>query len=90
MGHNPNGSITISTLGDYAEFGHTLSATCEGYGCGRRSLAVTLGDLIRIFGADWPFVAHKPPIRCTECGSRDISYIIGTAGDARPTMGHYQ
>lgn len=90
MGRNPHGSITLMTLGDYAEFGHTLSATCEGHGCGRRSLPVTLDDLIRIFGADWPFVERKPLIRCTECGSRDISYIIGTTGDARQDLDHSQ
>lgn len=90
MGRDLNGSITISTLGDYAEFGHMLSATCEGHGCGRRSLPVTLDDLIRIFGSDWPFVARKPPIRCTECGSRDISYTISSASDAGMTLGHSQ
>lgn len=76
MGRNPNGSITISTLGDFAEEGHTLRATCEGYGCNRRSLPVTLDDLIRIFGPDWPFITRKPPIKCAECGSNRISYTV--------------
>ncbi|RIY00236.1 hypothetical protein D3218_13200 [Aureimonas flava] len=89
MGHNPDGSITVSKLGDYAEFGYTLSATCEGFGCSRRPLAVTLEDLIRIFGPDWPFVERKPRIKCQVCGSNRISWIIGMSGrEDRKTLGH--
>ncbi len=75
MGRNPDGSITISTLGDYREFGHSFGAYCEAHDC-RRKLSVTLDDMIRIFGPDWPFVKQKPPIKCAACGSRNISYIV--------------
>lgn len=86
MGRNPDGSITISTLGDHREFGYTLTAYCETYGC-RRALSATLDDLIRIFGADWPITRQKPPIKCVECGGRDISWIMSpknTTGQATP------
>lgn len=89
MGCNPDGSITIRTLGDYREFGYTLSATCEAERCNRRTLAVTLDDLIRIFGEAWDFIDTKPPIKCTVCGSNRISYIVNTNGmDGRKTLGH--
>lgn len=86
MGHNSDGSITISTLGDFREFGHSFQAYCDEYGC-RRTLAVTLDDMIRIFGPDWPFTSRKPPIKCAECGSNRISYTVAprnTTGRLEP------
>ncbi len=88
MGRNPDGSITIRTLGDYREFGYTLSATCEGERCNRRTLAVTLEDLIRIFGPEWDAISHRLPIKCTVCGSNRISYIVNTNRMDSRTLGH--
>ena len=62
--------IVIETLGDLAEHSMGLAWHCAA--C-HRTLGLTLDEAIRRWGRDQVYVRWRPPIRCAECGSREIA-----------------
>ena len=64
---------TIDTLGKLADAGMGLAWTCNN--C-HRTLGLTLDEAIRRWGRNQVFVQWAPPLKCSECGSRDISMRV--------------
>ena len=64
---------TIDTLGKLADARMGLVWTCNE--C-HRTLGLTLDEAIRRWGRNRVFVRWAPPLKCAECGSRDISMRV--------------
>ena len=77
MPRNPDGSNTLSTIGDMIEEGYEISAHCGGTGCHHWS-RLDLTVLAKRLGRDHSARAEAltPYFRCSKCGSKDVSYTL--------------
>jgi hypothetical protein len=75
MGVNPDGSITIHSLGDRIDAGHEMSVFCSD--CGRRS-DLDLEALAEKLGRDHSALAADlaTKLKCQECGSKRMSFNV--------------
>lgn len=75
MPRNPDGSITISTLGDHIDEGNDISAYCDD--CGR-STYLNLEKLAEKLGRGHSALVGKlgPKLKCSKCGSKRMSFIV--------------
>lgn len=75
MPRNPDGSITISTLGDHIDEGHDISAHCGN--CGRK-VYLNLEMLAEKLGRDHSALVSElgTKLKCSGCGSKQISFTL--------------
>ena len=64
---------TIDTLGKLADAGIGLAWACNH--C-HRTVSLTLDEAIRRWGRNQFFVQWATPLKCSECGSQDISMRV--------------
>jgi hypothetical protein len=76
----------ISTIGDFIEHGSSLSVCCARcHPMTGRSHAVDLQAMADRFGRDHDLYAdhfgpRRPlPMRCSRCGSREVSWIVSAS-----------
>ncbi|MDE0921479.1 hypothetical protein [Aurantimonas coralicida] len=69
----PDNPTRIDTLGKLVDNGMGLAWACDN--C-HRTLGLTLDEAIRRWGRHQVFVQWAPPLKCAQCGSRDISMRV--------------
>lgn len=62
--------LTLDTLGDLLEHGHSLHASCGENGCPRQSAnrKLDLAELVAKHGADMKVADFLAKLRCSACG----------------------
>tara|TARA_R110002020_G_scaffold26443_5_gene85409 strand:+ start:985 stop:1239 length:255 start_codon:yes stop_codon:yes gene_type:complete len=73
--------ITIETLGDHLDHGHTISAHCGDRAC-YHSAELSLEHLIERLGRDHSALATHlvPHLRCGKCGGKGVSLTVSATG----------
>lgn len=84
---NPDGSISISTLGDFIDEGMGITAYCDG--C-HRGQSLDLERLADRLGREHGALARdlKPKLKCARCGSKNISFTVLSHAGWDGTGGH--
>lgn len=87
MPQNPDGSVSISTIGDFIDEGMGITAYCGG--CGRGQ-TLDLERLAEKLGRDHGALAGdlKPKLKCARCGSKDMSFIVRSNAGWNGSGGH--
>lgn len=87
MGKNPDGSSSIETVGDYIDEGYDSYVYCNN--C-RHKARQDLQMLAEKLGRDHSMLASKlrPRLRCSQCGSKDMSFSVATNKGWDGTGGH--
>ena len=63
----------IDTLGKLSDNGMGLAWYC---GSCNRKLGLDLDEAIRRWGRSQVFIKWSPPVKCSGCGSREITIIV--------------
>lgn len=69
--------ITLETLGDLIDGGHTIWATCSS--C-RHSAKLDLHAIAELKGRDWVTINKRWPVKCSACGGRRTTVTLIVAG----------
>jgi hypothetical protein len=79
------GVTKIVTLAEHIEYCHAIRAYCDRRGCGYHA-ELDLEVLVRRLGPDHSAMASKliPHLRCSRCGSRQVSLIVSPQTGYRP------
>jgi hypothetical protein len=79
MPRNPDGSISIRTIGDHIDHDHRISAHCSD--C-RRSTRLDLEALAARLGRDHGARVKDlaPKLKCSGCGSKAITFTVSPGG----------
>jgi hypothetical protein len=87
MGRNPDGSISISTIGDRIDAGQDMSAHCND--C-QWSTTLSLEKLAEKLGRDHSALAGdlKHRLKCSRCGSKNMGFTVHTNAGWDGTGGH--
>lgn len=87
MPRNPDGSITISTIGDFIDEGYDLFANCSD--CGRRTL-LPLEKLAERLGRDHGALVGQlgRKLSCSRCGSKNMTFTVVPHGTWDGSGGH--
>ena len=87
MGKNPDGSITIHTIGDHLDEGDDISVYCDD--C-EWSTMLDLEMLAEKLGRDHGAMAQdlRPKLKCSRCGSKNMSFIVRNYAGWDGTGGH--
>jgi hypothetical protein len=87
MPKNPDGSITIHTIGDRIDEGQDMKAYCDD--C-QWSTTLNLEKLAEKLGRDHSGLARdlKRRLKCSRCGSKNISFIVHANAGWNGTGGH--
>lgn len=87
MGKNPDGSISIHTIGDRLDEGDKISVYCDD--C-RWSTTLDLEMLAGKLGRDHSALAQdlRPKLKCSRCGSKNMSFIVRVNAGWDGTGGH--
>lgn len=87
MPRNPDGSISIHSLGDRIDAGQSMTVICSE--CGRHN-NLNLEALVEKLGRDHSALAGDlaKKLRCKECGSKRMSFSVGSRAGWDGTGGH--
>jgi hypothetical protein len=87
MPRNPDGSVTIRTIGDHLDQGNKISAECNT--CQRR-VKLDLEKLAEQLGRDHSALvgALGPKLKCSRCGSKGVCFTVHVNAGWDGTGGH--